>query len=92
MARTGVSRMTAPSSVATIEATLADIEATAASPHLAAMARAALFIAAAAYDREESRGGHFRSDFPGPVPTLAHRSRLTVTELRTIVNAVLAGA
>ena len=72
--------------------TLADIEATAASPHLAAMARAALFIAAAAYDREESRGGHFRSDFPGPVPTLAHRSRLTVTELRTIVNAVLAGA
>ena len=57
-----------------------------------AMARAALFIAAAAYDREESRGGHFRSDFPGPVPTLAHRSRLTVTELRTIVNAVLAGA
>ena len=60
--------------------------------YLAAMARAALVIAAAAYDREESRGGHFRSDFPGPVPTLAHRSRLTVTELRTIVNAVLAGA
>jgi L-aspartate oxidase len=41
------------------------------------MAEVALFIAIAALLREESRGGHFRSDFPKPRPELAHRSRMT---------------
>lgn len=44
------------------------------------MARAASFIALAALRREESRGGHFRSDFPDARPELARRSHLTAGE------------
>lgn len=39
-----------------------------------ARATAGWLIAEAALAREESRGGHFRSDFPGLEPGLAHRT------------------
>lgn len=44
------------------------------------MAVAALLIAAAAFRRTESRGGHFRSDFPQPDPNQAQRSFITLAE------------
>lgn len=42
----------------------------------------ALFIALGALNREESRGAHFRSDFPLRSPELAHRARLRLADLR----------
>lgn len=44
------------------------------------MGVAALLIAAAAFRRTESRGGHFRSDFPQPDPNQAQRSFITLAE------------
>jgi len=71
--------------------TLADIEATGEAPEVTAMARAALFIATAAYARQESRGGHYRSDYPEANPALAHRSKFTLDEVRAIITTVLSG-
>lgn len=53
------------------------------------MASAALVVVAAALARRESRGGHFRSDFPRTSPELATRSRLTLSPppARLAVNA-----
>ncbi len=39
-------------------------------------------IAAAALDREESRGTHYRSDFPKSEPSLAHRSFVRIETAR----------
>lgn len=52
-----------------------------ASARLSAMARAARFIIVAALSREESRGAHFRTDFPAANAALAHRSRLTLADV-----------
>ena len=41
---------------------------------------AALLVAASALRRRESRGGHFRSDFPATDPAQAHRSFITLGE------------
>jgi L-aspartate oxidase len=41
---------------------------------------AALLIAASAYLRRESRGGHFRTDYPQADPAQAHRSVITLDE------------
>jgi L-aspartate oxidase len=54
--------------------------------HTQNMLTTALLIAAAAFARRESRGAHFRSDFPSPLPQLAHRSRLTLTEAQEIAQ------
>ncbi|WP_415184493.1 L-aspartate oxidase [Phaeovulum sp.] len=45
---------------------------------LANMTATATLIAAAALMREESRGGHFRTDYPDADPAQAERSRLTL--------------
>jgi L-aspartate oxidase len=50
------------------------------------MAIAALMIAAAAYARTESRGAHYRSDFPEADPKQAHRSYFTLDEARAIAR------
>jgi L-aspartate oxidase len=56
------------------------------------MATSALMIAAAAYARTESRGGHFRSDFPNADPALAWRSFFTLDEARAVAARATARA
>lgn len=55
------------------------------------MALAAEMIAGSALLRAESRGAHFRSDFPGPVRALQRRSAVTLGEIRAAGSAVAAG-
>ena len=68
-----------------LDAALAALTAIEAEAHgdtmIANMALAARFIAAAALARHESRGGHYRSDFPAPDPSEAGRSRLKLADL-----------
>jgi L-aspartate oxidase len=56
-----------------------------ASPALRNKATAALLIAAAAYQRRESRGAHYRSDYPAAAAS-ALRTFLTLSEARFIAN------
>jgi L-aspartate oxidase len=62
------------------------IESAAPTPHLRNMATAALMIASAALTRRESRGGHFRSDYPDTDPAQAHRTTITLAEARNIAR------
>ena len=48
------------------------------------MALAAEIIAGSALMRTESRGAHYRSDFPEPAAPLAHRSAVTLADIRAI--------
>lgn len=50
------------------------------------MLTAALLIASAAHARRESRGAHFRNDFPRAEAALAHRSRLTFAQAHDIAQ------
>ncbi|SOC08165.1 L-aspartate oxidase [Rhodobacter sp. JA431] len=61
-------------------ATIADIEAQATCETLRNMTATATLIAAAALERTESRGGHFRSDYPKTDPIQAKRRFLTLPE------------
>ncbi|NLH83622.1 MAG: L-aspartate oxidase [Phyllobacteriaceae bacterium] len=63
---------------------LADLEKKARSVDFRNTLIAARLVTAAAFARRESRGGHFRSDFPAAEPTLAHRTFLTLAEARAI--------
>jgi len=63
-----------------------------ANPALHNMAVAALLIAAAAWHRRESRGAHFRSDYPHADPNQAHRTFLTLAEARAIAAEATANA
>jgi L-aspartate oxidase len=56
------------------------------------MATAALLVAAAALQRHESRGGHFRTDYPHADPAQAHRTLLTLADARTIAERAIAAA
>lgn len=44
------------------------------------MTSSATLVAAGALRRTESRGGHFRTDFPQPDPTWAHHTEMTLAE------------
>jgi L-aspartate oxidase len=81
-AKVGVIRDAASLSAAL--ATIVGLEATAGQdPRLANMLTSAKLIATAALLRKESRGAHFRSDYPQANPGLARRSVLTLAEAET---------
>jgi L-aspartate oxidase len=64
-------------------ATIAQLEtANAGDADMRNMTATAMLIAASALKRQESRGGHFRSDFPQTDPALAQRTVTTLTEAR----------
>src|SRR5690242_7844249 len=48
------------------------------------MATAALLVAASAWSRRESRGAHYRSDYPNEQTSSAHRTMTTLAEAREI--------
>ncbi|MDR4305344.1 L-aspartate oxidase [Chelatococcus sambhunathii] len=61
----------------------------AATADLRNMATSALLIAVSALRREESRGGHFRSDFDAPREAWAHRSTITLADALEGLDAPL---
>jgi L-aspartate oxidase len=68
------------------------IEAAAKRPSVRDMCTTALLVTAAALERTESRGGHFRSDFPAPDPAQAHRTYISIGEARRIAARALVKA
>jgi len=52
------------------------------------MATTALLVAASAWTRRESRGGHSRSDFPAETPALAHRTMTTLAAARDVAASL----
>jgi L-aspartate oxidase len=54
------------------------------------MAVAALIVAAGAYARRESRGAHFRRDFPKPQVSGLYRTLMTLDEVRKIAETARA--
>ncbi|NVK34756.1 MAG: L-aspartate oxidase [Rhodobacteraceae bacterium] len=65
-------------------ADIADAEAQCERISIRNMMLSAKIIAASALKREESRGGHFRSDFPDANPDLAKRAYITLNEVQEI--------
>lgn len=56
------------------------------------IATTAKLIAAAAFAREESRGGHYRSDFTSARAPWRHRTFITLKEASRIADAAIAEA
>jgi len=52
----------------------------------------AKMIAVSALIRKESRGGHYRTDYPDEVPQLAHRSFLTLNKANKIALDLVNGS
>jgi len=50
------------------------------------MATTALLVAASAFSRRESRGAHFRSDYPAEKQAFAHRTMTTLSEAQDIAD------
>ncbi|HVY58318.1 MAG TPA: L-aspartate oxidase, partial [Xanthobacteraceae bacterium] len=67
-------------------AAIARGERAASTPALRNMMTAALMIAAAARRRRESRGGHFRSDYPNSDAAQAQRNFLTLADARALAD------
>jgi L-aspartate oxidase len=67
-------------------AAIAAIERRHPSATVRSMATAALMVTAAAWRRRESRGAHFRSDYPEADPARAVRTSLTLREARTLAR------
>jgi L-aspartate oxidase len=62
------------------------LERDAPSASLRNLATTALLIAAAAHDRRESRGAHFRRDFPTPDARQARRTMFTLADAHAIAQ------
>ena len=67
-------------------AEIARIERTATSRALRNMATTALLVTAAAWKRRESRGAHYRSDYPEADPAQAKRSFIILDDARRIAD------
>ena len=65
-------------------AVIATLEKKAKSPRFRNMLAAARMIAAGALARTESRGGHYRSDYPHSDPAWRHRTYMTLAEAEQI--------
>jgi L-aspartate oxidase len=87
-ARVGVVRDEA--SLAEALAAIGEIEASATGRQLQNMLTTAKLIAAAAYARKESRGAHFRSDYPESLPGPGRRSFLTLAGAQAIADEAAA--
>ena len=70
---------------------LQEIKAGAASPALKNMVTAALLVTVGAFARKESRGAHFRLDYPEKAASKPHHTYLTLDRARQIVADVTGG-
>jgi len=52
------------------------------------MAATALLVAASAWSRRESRGAHYRTDYPDEKPALAHRTLTTLAAAREVASSL----
>jgi L-aspartate oxidase len=66
--------------------TIEDLSARRSGPQVKNALAAAKLVAAAALQREESRGGHFRSDFPASDPKRAIRTFITLDQADAIAE------
>ncbi len=66
----------------------ASLEREAANVGLRNMATTALLVAASAWARRESRGGHYRLDYPADRPQLKHRTMTTLRAAREIAASL----
>lgn len=60
-------------------------------PDMRNMAATCLLIAGAALARKESRGGHFRTDYPAPENAWQHRTFITLDDVRKLQDGSVCG-